>query len=151
MFRPISSPQRRIKIFPQKICQQQKIKTKDHLHLHLTVYIRNSYVCICRFISKNSRIAHFNSALLFINADCTQPAHFYIFSTRKVLEDRGICLMFTKNNITANKINNKNSKNAISCILPRKPGCANRKASGRKLLFRRFAPGRAEKCCLSAS
>ncbi len=116
MFRPISSPQRRIKTSPQKICQQQKIKTKDHLKLHLTVYIKNSYACIYHFNSKNRQIAHFNSALPFINTDYAQPAYFYIFSARKVLEDRGICLMFTKNNIAANKMNNKNSENAISCI-----------------------------------
>ncbi len=110
MFRPISSPQRRIKTLPQKICQQQKIKTKGHLQLHLTVYIRNSYVCICHFNSRNRQIAHFNTALLFINTDYTQPAYFYIFSARKVLDDKGICPMFTKNNMTANKINNKNGK-----------------------------------------
>jgi len=109
-FRPISSPQRRIKAFPQKICQQQKIKTKDPLQPHLTVCSKNSYVCICRFNSRNSRIAHFNSALLFINADYTQPAYFYIFNARKVLDDRGICPMFTKNNIAASKMNTKNSE-----------------------------------------
>jgi hypothetical protein len=105
-----------IKIPLQKICQQQKIKTKDPLQPHLTVCSKNSYVCICRFNSRNRQIAHFNSTLPFINTDYAQPAYFYIFNARKVLEDRGICLMFTKNNIAANKMNNKNHKNAISCI-----------------------------------
>jgi len=48
--------------------------------------------------------------LFFINTDYAQPAYFYIFNARKVLESREICPMFTKNNIAANKINNKNSE-----------------------------------------
>jgi len=55
-------------------------------------------------------MSHFNNALSFINTDCTQPAYFYTFSARKVLDDKSICLMFTKNNMAVNKMNNKNSE-----------------------------------------
>ncbi len=82
------------------------MKTKHALKFHLTVCIKNTYVYIYRFSFKNRQMSHFNNALSFINADYTQLTYFYIFSARKVLDDRRICLMFTKNNMTVNKMNN---------------------------------------------
>jgi len=82
-----------------------KNKNKRHLHFHLTFRIKNTYVFICRFRFNNRQMSHFNNALSFINVNCTQPTYFYIFSARKVLDDRRICLMFTKNNISVTKMN----------------------------------------------
>jgi len=55
---------------------------------------------------ENKQMSHFNNALHFINTDHTQPTYFYIFAVRKVLDNRKIWLMFTKNNGTVNKMNN---------------------------------------------
>ena len=58
------------------------------------------------FQLQKQQMSHFNNALSFINTDHTQPTYFYIFSARKTLDDRGICLMFTKNNMAVDKMNN---------------------------------------------
>ena len=50
-------------------------------------------------------MSHFNSTLSFVNANCTQPTHFYILSARKALKDIRISAVFTKNNAAVNKIN----------------------------------------------
>jgi hypothetical protein len=83
-----------------------KNKNKKHIHFHLTLRIKNTYVYICCLDFENRQISHFNNALYFINTDYAQPTYFYIFGVRKVLDDRKIWLMFTKNNGAVNKMNN---------------------------------------------
>ncbi len=63
-----------------------KNKNKRHIHFHLTLPTKNTYVYICRLDFKNRQLSHFNNALYFVNADYTQPTHFYIFGVRKVLD-----------------------------------------------------------------
>ena len=57
------------------------------------------------FVSSNKQISYFNNTLSFINTNCTQPTHFYIFLVRKSLSNKKICLMLTKNNAGVHKKN----------------------------------------------
>ena len=57
------------------------------------------------FPLQNKQVSDFNSALFFINTNYPQPIHFYIYGIRKTLDDREISLMFTKNNVSVNKMN----------------------------------------------
>jgi len=54
-------------------------------------------------------MSNFDGALFFINTNYTQTIYFYIYGIRKTLDDIGICLMFTKNNIFVTKMNSKGS------------------------------------------
>lgn len=54
----------------------------------------------------NEQISYFNNALSFINTNYTQPTYFYISFVRKLLNDKRICLMLTKNNMAVHKNNN---------------------------------------------
>jgi len=58
----------------------------------------------------------FGGVLFFLNAEFTQLIHFYIYGLRgvshlgdKTLDDKKICLMFTKSNITVSKMNGESS------------------------------------------
>lgn len=50
---------------------------------------------------------NFGGVLFFLNAELTQLIHFYIYWLRKTLNDKKICLMFTKNNITVGKMDSE--------------------------------------------
>lgn len=83
-----------------------KKKIKRHLHFHLTVRIKNTYVYVCHIRSYKRRKSHFIDALSFINANCTLSTYFYISGARKMLDGMRICPVFTKNNMTVVKMNN---------------------------------------------
>jgi hypothetical protein len=54
-------------------------------------------------------VTSFDGVLFFLNAEFTQLIHLYIYGLRKTLDDKKICLMFTKNNITVSETNGESS------------------------------------------